>query len=58
VRCSSAIPQGASHAIWSAEGAREKETAAIVAQLQTGELKTIQAGGGGEVTRFVCGYIA
>jgi hypothetical protein len=42
----------------SAEGVREKETPAMVAKLQARDLRTMQAGGGGEVTRFVCEYMA
>jgi AraC-like DNA-binding protein len=52
------LPHGDAHRMCSEESAQEKETTAIVAKLQSRDLKTVQAGGGGEVTRFVCGYMA
>jgi len=52
------LPHGDAHGMYSAEGVREKETPAMVAKLQARDLRTMQAGGGGEITRFVCGYMA
>jgi AraC-like DNA-binding protein len=52
------LPHGNAHRMSNREGAREAETNAILAKLQARDLKTMQAGGGGEITRFVCGYMA
>ena len=52
------LPHGDAHWMCSKEGVEEKETTAIVAKIQSRDLRTMQAGGGGEVTRFVCGYMA
>ena len=52
------LPHGNAHRMGSAEGVREKETSAMMGKLQTRDLKTMQAGGGGDVARFVCGYMA
>jgi AraC-like DNA-binding protein len=52
------LPHGDAHGLCSAEGVQEKEMPAIVAKLQARDLRTMQAGGGGEVARFVCGYMA
>jgi AraC-like DNA-binding protein len=52
------LPHGDPHGMCSAEGVTEKETPAIAAKLQARDLRTIQAGGGGAVTRFVCGFMA
>lgn len=51
------LPHGDAHGMFSAEGVPEKETQAMTAKLQARDLKTMNAGGGGEVTRFVCGYL-
>ena len=52
------LPHGDAHGMSSAEDVTEKETPAIVAKLQARDLRTMQAGGGGDVTRFVCGFMA
>jgi AraC-like DNA-binding protein len=52
------LPHGDAHGMYSGEGAVGEETAAMSAQLKTRDLKTLRAGGGGPVTRFVCGYMA
>jgi AraC-like DNA-binding protein len=52
------LPHGDAHAMCSGEGVRDKETQAIVAKLQARDLTTMHAGGGGEVARFVCGYMS
>jgi AraC-like DNA-binding protein len=52
------LPHGDAHGMCSAEGAQKKETMAIVAKIQARDLRTMHAGGGGEVARFVCGYMA
>lgn len=51
------LPHGDAHWMCSTEGELEKETSAIVAKIRARDLKTMQAGGGGEVSRFVCGYM-
>ncbi len=52
------MPHGNAHQMCSAEGVRDNETSAMFAKLQSRDLKTMQAGGGGDVARFVCGYMA
>jgi AraC-like DNA-binding protein len=52
------LPHGDAHGMASREGVREAETSAILEKLQSRDLRTMQAGGGGDVTRFVCGYMA
>ena len=52
------LPHGDAHWMSSAEGVQGKETPAIVAKIRARDLTTMQAGGGGEVSRFVCGYMA
>jgi AraC-like DNA-binding protein len=52
------LPHGNAHGMCSAEGVREKETPAMAAKLQARDLRTLQAGGGGDIARFVCGYMA
>jgi AraC-like DNA-binding protein len=52
------LPHGDPHGMFSAEGARDTETSAIVGKLQLRDLRTMKAGGGGEIARFVCGYMA
>jgi AraC-like DNA-binding protein len=52
------LPHGDAHWLCSEEGVQDEETTAIVAKLQSRDLRTMQAGGGGAVTRFVCGYMA
>ena len=52
------LPHGDAHEMCSAEGVGDKQTQAMLAKLQARDLSTMQAGGGGEVTRFVCGFMA
>jgi AraC-like DNA-binding protein len=52
------LPHGDAHWMCSEEGVQRKETPLIVAKLQSHDFGTMQAGGGGELTRFVCGYMA
>jgi AraC-like DNA-binding protein len=52
------LPHGDAHAMSSTETVRDAETTAILSKLKTRDLKTMQAGGGGAVTRFVCGFMA
>ena len=52
------LPHGDAHRMTSKEGVHEAQTPAMIAKLQARDLKTMQAGGGGNVARFVCGYMA
>ena len=52
------VPHGDAHRMCSGEGVQEIETLAIISKLQARDLSPMQAGGGGAVTRFVCGYMA
>jgi AraC-like DNA-binding protein len=51
------LPHGDAHGMFSGEGVGDDESPAIVAQIQARDLKTMHAGGGGQVSRFVCGYM-
>jgi AraC-like DNA-binding protein len=51
------FPHGHSHYIQSGEGARAVEGESALQQIFTDGLKLTRVGGGGEVTRFVCGYM-
>ena len=52
------LPHGSAHRMSSAEGVREDTTPAMIAKLQARDLTPLKTGGGGPVTRFVCGYMA
>jgi AraC-like DNA-binding protein len=52
------LPHGDPHGMCSSEGVREMDVSTILGKIQTHDLGAMQAGGGGEVTRFVCGYMA
>ena len=52
------VPHGDAHAMSSGKGVRDRQTAVMMAKLEARDLETMRAGGGGEVTRFVCGYMA
>jgi AraC-like DNA-binding protein len=51
------VPHGDAHVMCSAEGVARKLSAAMMAKLQTHDLSAMQSGGGGEVARFVCGFM-
>ena len=51
------LPHGDPHGMCSREGVRDAETPAILRKLQARDLMPMQIGGGGEVTRFVCGFM-
>jgi len=42
----------------SAEGVQETDMSPVLEKLQARDLRTMQAGGGGELSRFVCGFMA
>jgi AraC-like DNA-binding protein len=51
------IPHGDAHVMCSAQGVERKLSEAMIAKLKTRDLSVMQAGGGGTVARFVCGYM-
>ena len=51
------VPHGDAHLMCNAKGTSPKLSAAMIAKLQTRDLSKMQAGGGGEVARFVCGFM-
>jgi AraC-like DNA-binding protein len=51
------VPHGDAHQMCNAQGTAPKLSAAMIAKLQTRDLSAMQAGGGGEVARFVCGFM-
>jgi len=51
------LPHGDPHGMCSGEGRRDAETPAILRKVQARDLTAMRAGGGGDVTRFVCGYM-
>jgi AraC-like DNA-binding protein len=52
------FPHGDAHQLQSDERAGKDVTPAIIAKLRNRDLRPLRAGGGGENTRFVCGYMA
>lgn len=51
------LPHGNAHMMCSAQGAARTLSDAMMAKLKTRDLSRMQTGGGGEVARFVCGYM-
>jgi AraC-like DNA-binding protein len=51
------VPHGDAHQMCSAQGVDRKLSEAMIAKLQTRDLSVMQTGGGGEVARFVCGFM-
>lgn len=52
------LPHGDPHEMCSGEGiARDAETPAILRKVEARDLNSLRVGGGGEITRFVCGYM-
>ena len=52
------LPHGHAHEMRSAEDGGDKLSETMIAKVQARDLSTMRAGGGGEVTRFVCGYMS
>jgi len=53
------FPHGDAHRMTSGKGASAtSESAAILSKVKSGDLSPLKAGGGGNTTRFVCGYMA
>jgi AraC-like DNA-binding protein len=51
------LPHGDAHEMCSAHGSAQKLSEAMIAKLQRRDLSALQAGGGGDVARFVCGFM-
>src|SRR5438128_436142 len=51
------LPHGDPHGMCSGEGRRDAETPAILRKVHARDLTAMRAGGGGDITRFVCGYL-
>jgi AraC-like DNA-binding protein len=51
------FPHGDPHTLSAGPGTNPVENAALLQRITTGDLSPMQAGGGGAVTRFVCGYL-
>ena len=51
------FPQGDSHELFSEERAHNDVTPAVLNKILAGDLRPLQAGGGGENVRVVCGYM-
>jgi AraC-like DNA-binding protein len=51
------FPHGDPHQLSGGSGATLVESAAVLRRIATGDLSPMQAGGGGETTKFVCGYL-
>jgi hypothetical protein len=51
------VPHGDAHVMCSAQGVARKLSEAMMTKLQARDLSALQTGGGGEVARFVCGFM-
>ncbi len=51
------FPHGDPHTLSAGPGTNAVENAALLQRITTGDLSPMQAGGGGAITRFVCGYL-
>jgi len=51
------LPHGDAHEMCSAQGVARKLSEAMMAKLKTRDLSAMHTGGGGEVARFVCGFM-
>ena len=52
------FPHGDSHELSSASGAQHMDKAALLQKIASRDLTPMHSGGGGEDTRFACGYMA
>ena len=51
------FPHGDPHHLSAGPGTNPVESSALLKRITTGDLSPMQAGGGGTITRFVCGYM-
>ena len=51
------FPQGDPHHLSAGPATNPVESAALLQRITAGDLSPMQAGGGGAITRFVCGYL-
>jgi AraC-like DNA-binding protein len=51
------FPHGDPHHLSAGPGTNPVESAALLQRIANGDLSPMQAGGGGTITRFVCGYL-
>jgi len=51
------FPHGDPHHLSAGPGTAPLESGALLQRIATGDLSPMQAGGGGAITRFVCGYL-
>ena len=51
------FPHGDPHQLSAGPGTNPVESAALLQRITSGDLSPMQAGGGGPVTRFICGYL-
>jgi len=51
------FPHGDSHQLSAGPGTHPVESATLLRRIAAGDLSPMQAGGGGAITRFVCGYL-
>jgi AraC-like DNA-binding protein len=51
------FPHGDPHQLSAGAGTSPVESATLLRRIATGDLSPMQAGGGGPITRFVCGYL-
>jgi AraC-like DNA-binding protein len=51
------FPHGDPHTLSAGPGTNPVENAALLQRITAGDLSPMQAGGGGAITRFVCGYL-
>ena len=52
------FPHGDPHELSSASGAQHVDNASLMKRIVSRDLTPLRAGGGGDSTRFVCGYMA
>lgn len=51
------LPNGDAHELWNGQGAKLFPSARLLPKLSRGELAHEKWGGGGQVTRIICGYL-
>lgn len=51
------LPLGDAHALWNGRGARLTDSSALLPKILEQEIVSERGGGGGRLTRFICGYI-